>query len=374
MLAGIFSMMIKWYFVPTVILSDNQTFVNLMHRLASLLLIANIFYCEAAAQDDRAVAEQFSKDSRIWFSQTGDGGLARWDALESTQDFGIVLEWNAKEVILVRPDSRNKVSFPGDNVVRIEPAWNEPLDKVWSLFRDRKYQEVLTQGAEAIKSKAPLWQRRVILSAMIESASASGKSGIAGNLFEYLAPLDPPNLLLASIPLPWTDELTEGDTGMQPRAEKWIVHDQEAVRLLGAGWLLSGSKRATAIKILEQIAKDSKNPTLSAYARIQLWRIVPPAEIISERLPKWMNERDKLLFPCQAGPTMLLAYRLAQTGQPILAAGEWMRVATLHSERYDLVPKAFAKAIQSLRDADRTEDADRVQSMLQRYERNNKDG
>ena len=111
-----------------------------------------------------------------------------------------------------------------------------------------------------------------------------------------------------------------------------------------------------------------------AYAKAQLWRTVPPAEILSDRYPRWLAERDKLLLPAQAGPTMLLAERLQQAGQANLAIPEWLRIATMHGDRYHLVTKAIPKAAEALRASGRTAEADRVQSLLDRYkiEKNSK--
>jgi hypothetical protein len=175
-------------------------------------------------------------------------------------------------------------------------------------------------------------------------------------------------LLFASIPLPW-GESAFADLDMakiQALADEWIVQESESAKLLGAAWLVSGPKRALAIETLEQLSKSSKSPMIVAYAKAQLWRTVPPAEILSDRYPRWLAERDKLLLPAQAGPTMLLAERLQQAGQTNLAIPEWLRVATMHNDRYHLATKAIPKAAEALRSTGRTAEADRVQSLLDR--------
>ena len=91
-------------------------------------------------------------------------------------------------------------------------------------------------------------------------------------------------------------------TKIQALAEEWIAQESESSKLLGAAWLLTGTKRNLAIETLEHLAKTSKSPMIVAYAKAQLWRTVPPAEILSDRYPRWLAERDKLLLPAQAGP------------------------------------------------------------------------
>ena len=156
---------------------------------------------------------------------------------------------------------------------------------------------------------------------------------------------------------------------IQPLAEEWINQELESAQLLGAAWLLVGTKRNLAIETLEQLARNSKSPVIMAYSKAQLWRTVPPAEILSDRYPRWLSERDKLMLPAQAGPTMLLAERLQQAGQSNLGIPEWLRIVTMHGDRYHLAIKAIPKATEALRSGGRNDEADRVQSLLDRYKK-----
>lgn len=320
-------------------------------------------------------AEKLGKESRIWIAEPGDTGLNRWDPRELFEDSGILLDWDSKRIVLFRSTGKAETTLPGDTLVRIEPAWaNESGEEIHRLFSERQFKSVITKGQEVVnkfeKSGLPVWQRRLILAEMIESCSALGKPNIAGTLFVALARGNPPPVLLfATIPLPWW-EMAFADldmTKIQALAEEWIAQESESSKLLGAAWLLTGPKRNFAIETLEQLAKTSKSPMIVAYAKAQLWRTVPPAEILSDKYPRWLAERDKLLLPAQAGPTMLLAERLQQAGQTNLAIPEWLRIATMHGDRYHLVTKAIPKAAEALRAGGRTSEADRVQSLLDRF-------
>ncbi len=349
---------------------------NSLFALAIGLLTCCI-HCDSRAQSptpQELPSSPIDKASKIWIAEPGDTSLNRWDPRQLFEDTGVVLEWDAKMTVLVRTSATTKTTIPGDFVVRIEPAWaNASGEKIHRWFFERHYQSVVKNGKEAINSGLPRWQQRVILAEMIESYSAMGKPNLAGILFVSLAKEDCPQLLLATIPLPWGEmSFAEADLSrIQSLSEDWIAHESDAVQLLGAAWLISGAKRLNAIDTLERLAKNAKNPIVSAYARVQLWRTVPPAEILSERLPRWLAERDKLLLPLQAGPTMLLAERLQQAGLSNLAIPEWLRIATMHGDRYHLATKAISKASAGLRSAGRIEEADRVQSLLDRYKTEN---
>lgn len=348
-------------------LVGKSVFAIALGMLLSCLASVSI----SQSQSLRELAEsKLGRESQFWLAEPGDTSLNRWDPRELFEDTGIVLEWDEQKIVLIRPDAGKETSIPGDFVVRIEPSWaNESGEKIHRLYSERQYQAVVKQGNEAIKSGLPRWQQRVILAEMIESCSALGKPNIAGTLFVSLAKEAPPQLLLATIPLPWGEtSFADADLSrIQTLSEGWITQDSEAVQLLGAAWLLSGAKRPLAMETLGKLAKNSKSPLVSAYARVQLWRTVPPAEVLSDRLPRWLSERDKLLVPIQAGPTMLLAERLQQAGQTNLAIPEWLRIATLHSDRYHLATKAIPKASEALRTAGRNAEADHVQLLLDRY-------
>lgn len=365
-------------------LIDLTVRTELMQRLAGNSLIAVAIGLLACCMNGQTRAQSptpqelpsssLDKASNIWIAEPGDTSLNRWDPRQLFEDSGVVLEWDSQKTVLVRASATNKTTIPGDFVVRIEPVWaNAAGERIHRWFSERQYQSVVKNGKEAINSGLPRWQQRVILAEMIESYSAMGKPNLAGILFVSLAKEDCPQLLLATIPLPW-GEMSFADADLsriQSLSEDWMVQETEAVQLLGAAWLISGAKRSIAIETLERLMKNSKNPMVGAYARAQLWRTVPPAEILSERLPRWLAERDKLLLPLQAGPTMLLAERLQQAGLSNLAIPEWLRIATLHGDRYHLASKAISKASAGLRAAGRIEEADRVQSLLDRFKTEN---
>lgn len=307
--------------------------------------------------------EKFGKPSRVWFVQPGDTGLGTWEQRGLFDEEGIVLNWDSQNLVLVRPNANAASTFPMDEVIRIEPSWmSEKGAQVHEHFLKREFDSVLSKGQEALGSGIPRWQQRLITAEMVEAASGTNKSSVAVKVFLYLANENPPQLMLATIPIPWSDEAAReggGVTKLQKDALEWLKSENESIQLLGASWSLGGAARPLAIEALEKLSK-SQRPIIATYARAQLWRTIPPAEIFSEHYPRWVAERDKLLAPVQAGPTMLMADRLLQAGQPTLAVAEWLRVVTLHNDRHHLAVKAAASAVDALRSIDRNADADQI--------------
>ena len=146
----------------------------------------------------RQQAEQkLGGDSRIWFTEPGDTGLGKWDAVDSKQESGIVLEWNSKSVVLVRPNAERETTIPGDLVSRIEPNWTDSSGGDFhKLFEEREFAAAIKLGSEAIKKPGiPVWQQRIILAEMIESMMALGKPRLACQLFVSLAKENSPQFL-----------------------------------------------------------------------------------------------------------------------------------------------------------------------------------
>ena len=348
----------------------TRHFIAISFGLATLLpCLLGRSLAQPPTQDLYPLAKsKFGGESTLWIAEPGDTGLSRWDVRALFEEDGILLEWDSQKVVLVRPGAMKETTIPGDFVVRIEPAWfNESGEKIHRLFLDRQFQSVTKLGSDALKSGLPRWQQRLLITEIVESLSALGRTENACRVFAALAKENPPQLLLATIPIPWGEDNFVLAEGLESNAAAWMADDAEPMQLMGAAWLLSGSKRAIAIETLEQLAKNAKLPMVGVYARAQLWRTVPPAQVISDRFPKWIAERDKLILPAQAGPTMLLAERLMTAGQPSLAISEWLRIATLHADRYHLATKAIRKAVAALRSLGRAEEADRVQQWLERF-------
>jgi hypothetical protein len=74
----------------------------------------------------------------------------------------------------------------------------------------------------------------------------------------------------------------------------------------------------------------------------------------------------------QAGPSTLLAHRMAQASEPMLAASEWLRIATLHSDRYHFANRAWPKAIESLDSLGKKEDVARARKLHEQFVGNKK--
>ncbi len=357
-----------------IIVAQAHRFVNLVpacslfRRLAFLIGFLVFCYAPAQSQDENPTSELYQQaldklgpESRIQWAEPGDLSLNRWEPGRSIELRGVLIEWEADRLVLVRKGDAGPTTFPGDNVVGIEPGWKEEsFSEVHRHFLEHRFADVLRQGQAVLKTPSiPRWQQRLIVAEMVQSACALRQSQVAGKLYGYLVQDRGPQLLMSVIPLPWSDELLNSGRGMSELALTWIQNQEPEMQLLGASWLLGGEQNGMGTDRLKRLSDDN-SLLVSNYAKVQLWRTVPPSEIESQHLGKWVALRDRMPLSLQAGPTMLLGHRLDQAGAWELAVAEWLRIASFHADRYYLGVRAIDRATAACRNADARDWADRI--------------
>lgn len=279
-----------------------------------------------------------------------------WTTRPRVQRRGIIQEFNGQILELVSTDGK-KLRVGSHYVTDLSFQWSTTeataADK---LVDQRKYIEAV-KAIEAAYPALPKWQQRLLLARMVQSLSAAGKDRIACIIFINLAAANPPPIAYADIPLCWTTE--QADPSHAGEARKWMVAEDEVSQLLGASWLLSGSNRSESERLLRKL-KASQNQTIAALATAQSWRIATPPES-KQRATQWLEFRDNLILPLQLGPTEFLADRFARVGETELAMGQWLRIATLHSDRHARAIDALSAAQRQLIQAERTREAESIE-------------
>lgn len=296
----------------------------------------------------RQAADKFGGASKVLWGEPGSNSLDRWKPRSVIEVQGVVVAWESDQLVLVKPGANGTSSFPGDLVVGIEPTWKSPTyAKVHELFLNKQFREVLQQGQAALAmTEIPRWQQRVVVAEMVDSAVALGQYAVATRVFKILAQDTSPELLLSRIPLPWSDELDQLTPALIQESLAGLENKSVAMQLLGATWLLASEHRLVAIEKLKSIASSGES-LMASYAKTQLWRLAASEEVFSTNFGDWMSLRDALPVAAQAGPTMLLAHRLDQAGQTKLALAEWLRITSLHEDRYHLREQALQRAVEA---------------------------
>ncbi|MFN7291683.1 MAG: hypothetical protein ACK5YR_14695 [Pirellula sp.] len=319
----------------------------------------------------RKALETFSGPTFVRIATRERSDLGVWAVADTLEEQGIILDWNEEKLTLLRSNSDDPTSIVTRSVYQITHTFrSNVVSELQSNYATGKFQEVLTLAPKVIGSKAEgvklaRWEQKYVLSMLIESCKALDRWDTACTLFVSLAKESPPDLLAASIPIPWFDSVAEirDRDKIRSNAALWLKEPNELVQLLGACWLLDGELRGDAINSLKKLSRESKHPLVSPFASAQLWRTMPPAEFVKRQLESARSLRDSVFLPAQAGPSLLLAERCNRGSEPELALQEWLRVVTIHPEQQALAYHAKKSAIDLLRSTDRSEMASQIESL-----------
>lgn len=340
--------------------SGASFWTMIYRRSATVLVLAGCVGC--FLQD--SVAQEVSVDSdepkfdRVWIApvesqRVSDG----WFPPTSSILDGTVQSMDADSLKLLL-ENGTETSIASARIERIEIEWaNAQAREAMELVQSRAYRAAIDAIPKAASSGVPRWQQLFMVGGVVQSADALVGTRAAGAVFlKNLAAWSPPPLLYADMPLNWTS--VDPDRVLVDSAEKWLASEDENSKLLGASWLLLTPRRDVAKSALIAL-QSSENATLAKLATAQTWRLVPPPETM-ENLAEWKLFRDSLIEPLQIGPTELIADRLTRVGQIDLAIGEWMRIASVHGDRYHRASRALQTVAELLRRNDRNEEAKRL--------------
>lgn len=304
------------------------------------------------------------REDRVRLRTVISQAAAGWEQPRPVELSGRVQSFDRGALTLLGADGQLR-SIDSLQVQAVRFQWSHAaVAAAMELFEQRKYRESITALNAARQTDTPRWQQQFVIGYMIQAALALGSTRTAGVLFLDLAASQPPPLVYADMPLCWT--VREPDKLTLESAKQWLVSDVEEAKLLGASWLLLGPERDMASKVLSQL-QSSQNPLVAELAATQAWRLVAPPETL-KRLDAWLAFRDRMLQPLQLGPTEFLADRLQRVGETDLAIEQWMRIATLHADRYDRGRSALTAAAASLTRAGRATEAAKIEKWIDEME------
>lgn len=319
----------------------------------------------------RQAVARFQGPSTFHRVSSLDASLKQWNPPEVSVESAVVLDWNDKDLIVVRRDSMDKVVLPSPNIIRMEPRWeNELAASLHSDFLNGRYAEAIAKGGRILGQKSeqpgtPRWQQRVLIAELVECSIATNRWERACLLYSALAKDQPPPLLLTAMPIPWTTTTAEirDRAKIQEAATAWLEDARPPMQLMGAAWLLDSDRREESIRALNRLAQSSEKTVIAKYAEAQLWRSYAPKELSGERLAQWTAHRDSMPIPFQAGPSFLMAEKLSVAGATPRALEEYLRVGLLHRDKPYLAKPALAVASELVQSSDRSQEAQRIQDL-----------
>lgn len=320
----------------------------------------------------KQAVEKLGGPSRVFYLPNESASGKDWSTDKILEDFGVVIQWTDKNIVLVRPDASRETKIVTDRVVRIVVGWQaDSFRSAHAFFEQGKHKEFIELASKLLSDKessVPNWQRKVLMAELISSLVALERWERGAKLFEqFLAKDQTPSLLATIAPIPWMDSTAaiRDRPKLVESAASWLHDENEWMVLLGASWGLDGSLRVESLRTLERLSK-STNPLIALFAEAQRWRTIPPQEFLSNRYSYAKKLQSSAPLPWLAGPTFLLGERLNQANATNLALEEWLRVIVLHSD-HELLSQAARKAAANvLRQNNREAESKAVETLFRK--------
>lgn len=278
--------------------------------------------------------------------------LSLWKPFRRSEQFGKIIHLDSREMLIEveggslpsESPSPRRLRIPCDQIESVDPAWREEDTKeLVYLFVNRKYGLFVQALQERDLTAIPQWQQLLLLDKVVQAVGAVQGPAASASPFLRMAE-SAPNFLYASMPLCWTYD--EMDKEFKEKCRAWMESTSEAAQLLGASWLLQGPDSGRATQVIKQL-QSSSNSAVAQLAVAQSWRLVPPPDTMNQ-IAKWIAFRDRMLLPLSLGPTEFLVERLSRVGQPDLAVGQALWIATMSPGDSERVARSLGKAAELL--------------------------
>jgi len=287
-------------------------------RIGSLLLL---FTQALPAQD------------RVTFSPAENGG--------TVTAIGEVTEYTGRELVLKTINGTQHLS--PESIIRIETNSVPAYQKALIVFQSGETETAQTLFRNALNEEHRPWVQREIRSWLVKCSLR--REDIPGALQEFHTILlsDPQTRFWGIAPLAWAPSAVSEDLRIE--LQPALKSPRETSRLLAASWLLLDPVQGEAAeRVLLDLSRDI-NPILSAYSRIQLWRLSIGSRQVTEiMLADWRKEIDRLSPKLRSGPQYLLARGYEVRGDFRMAAAEAMWLPTVYADHEPLAARALFDA------------------------------
>ena len=278
--------------------------------------------------------------------------LSLWKPLKRSEQFGRISHLDNREMLIevegdtdqVGLPTARRLRIPCDQIESVDPVWQDDSTKeLVQLFERRMYREFIQALRERDLAAIPQWQQLLLLNKVVQAVDAVQGPTASANPFLRMAE-SAPDFLYASMPLCWT--FSEMDRDFKEKCRTWMESPSEVAQLLGASWLLQDTEGHRAAQVISQLQSSSNN-AVAQLSAAQAWRLIPPPDTMNQ-IAKWIAIRDRMLLPLSLGPTEFLVERLSRVGQPDLAVGQALWIATMSPGDSARVARSLGKAAELL--------------------------
>ena len=255
--------------------------------------------------------------STIWLAPSpSENRDSNWYPAAIQKQQGQVVQFDRDVIVITDPKTSRSRRLASSRVLWIESDDQTDREKkIRSFFEEQRDTDVLSGLSDVLKERPPVWRQQWLTMVAAVSAWRTKRGKVALELISQLDQRPLPLMILAWLPIAWTNQITAEPLVADALAR--LSDPSPIVQLIASSWLLSSVHRNVASEKIKELI-TSERTEVAQLASALLWRVATP-EQVKKSAEDWRDEIDRMPLMLQGGPLVLLKSKLQSSGEATAA-------------------------------------------------------
>ena len=255
--------------------------------------------------------------STIWLApSTSETRGSNWYPAAIQKQQGQVVQFDRDAIVITDPKTSRSRRLASSRVLWIEADDQTDREKnIRSFFEEGRDTDVLSGLSDVLNERPPVWRQQWLTMVAAVSAWRTKRGKVALELISQLDQRPLPLMILAWLPIAWTNQITAEPLVADALAR--LSDPSPIVQLFASSWLLSSVHRNIASEKIKELI-TSERTEVAQLASALLWRVATP-EQVKKSAEDWRDEIDRMPLMLQGGPLVLLKSKLRSSGEATAA-------------------------------------------------------
>lgn len=255
--------------------------------------------------------------STIWLAPSPpETRGSNWYPAAIQKQQGQVVQFDRDAIVITDPKTSRSRRLASSRVLWIEADDQTDREKnIRSFFEEGRDTDVLSGLSDVLNERPPVWRQQWLTMVAAVSAWRTKRGKVALELISQLDQRPLPLMILAWLPIAWTNQITAEPLVADALAR--LSDPSPMVQLIASSWLLSSVHRNIASEKIKELI-TSERTEVAQLASALLWRVATP-EQVKKSAEDWRDEIDRMPLMLQGGPLVLLKSKLRSSGEATAA-------------------------------------------------------
>ena len=251
--------------------------------------------------------------STIWLAPSpSETRGSNWYPTAIQKQQGQVVQFDRDAIVITDPKTSRSRRLASSRVLWIEADDQTDREKnIRSFFEEGRDTDVLSGLSDVLNERPPVWRQQWLTMVAAVSAWRTKRGKVALELISQLDQRPLPLMILAWLPIAWTNQITAEPLVADALAR--LSDPSPIVQLIASSWLLSSVHRNIASEKIKELI-TSERTEVAQLASALLWRVATP-EQVKKSAEDWRDEIDRMPLMLQGGPLVLLKSKLQSSGE-----------------------------------------------------------